>query len=191
VEIGGVSNAERILLLLDHKLEHHVELTLYGRAALQLGFPSPNEEFATSKDVDAVLWLGQAEELAAATTFWEVIDGLNGELADQGLYISHFFTEDQVILLPEWRRNRVRIPGSWIHLDLYRLGDADLLLSKLMRDDPIDRVDADFIFQRSGLSRSQVQQILARARVPDVTEIREAFEQSSKRLLAQIGESDG
>jgi hypothetical protein len=65
LEAGGMSNAERILRALDSHLNQVVELTLYGRAALQLGFPNPPEEYARSHDVDVVLWLGQAEELAA------------------------------------------------------------------------------------------------------------------------------
>jgi len=181
-----VSNAERILSLLDAKLEHDVELTLYGRAALQLGFESPPEEFAWSKDVDAVLWLGQAEELAATTSFWAATEELNQELADEGLYISHFFAEDQIVLLPDWRQNRARIPGPWNHLDLYRLGDADLLLSKLMRDDPIDHADARFICERSGFSRQDVQQVLSRARVPETAEIKEQFEICAQKLMEQM-----
>ena len=181
-----MNNAERILHLLDRKLEHDVELTLYGRAALQLGFDSPPDEFAWSKDVDAVLWLGQAEELASTTTFWDAVQALNEELADKGLYISHFFTEDQIILLPDWRAKRVHLPGPWNHLDLYRLGNADLLLSKLMRDDPIDQADARFIYDRSGFSRREIEQIIARARVPDAAEIKEQFEICSTKLLALL-----
>jgi hypothetical protein len=181
-----VSNAERILTLLDRKLEHDVELTLYGRAALQLGFESPPDEFASSKDVDAVLWLGQAEELASTTTFWEAANALNDELAVEGLYISHFFTEDQIILTPEWRKKRIRLPGPWTHLDLYRLGNADLLLSKLMRDDPIDQADARFICERGGIARQELEQILVQARVPEAAEIKEQLEICSNKLLALI-----
>jgi len=44
-----------------------------------------------SRDVDAVMWLGQAEELAERTNFWDVIEEVNTLFADQELYISHFF----------------------------------------------------------------------------------------------------
>ena len=178
-----MTNAERILSGLDEKLTTAVELTLYGRAALHLGFEQAMREHALSRDVDAVLWMGQAEELDATTNFWPAIDALNKQLADQDLFISHFFTEDQVILRPDWRENRVRIRGPWRHLALYRLGDIDLLLSKLMRDDPIDREDALFIVSCAGLSRADVEKALPEARIPDVPEIREQFELSSKKLL--------
>lgn len=186
METGRVSHAERILSLLDNKLEQDVELTLFGRAALHLGFVSPPEDFALSKDVDAVLWLGQAEELALRTNFWEATTAINDELADEGLYISHFFTEDQVILLPNWRKNRTPIRGPWRRLALYRLSNADLLLSKLMRDDPIDQADATFICSRAGFSREDVQELVARARIPTTPEIQEQFVICSKKLIASL-----
>jgi hypothetical protein len=58
-----VNNAERILSALDAKLNKPVELTLYGRAAFVLGFKNTPKEFARSKDIDAILWTGQADEL--------------------------------------------------------------------------------------------------------------------------------
>ncbi|MCB1070916.1 MAG: hypothetical protein KDL31_11225 [Kiritimatiellae bacterium] len=70
-----MSNAERILLALDRKLDQQVELTLYGRAALQLGFPQANPDYATSLDVD--LWLGQAEALLAQGSFWDAVESVN------------------------------------------------------------------------------------------------------------------
>ncbi len=72
------------------------------------------------------------------------------------------------------------------HLDLCRLGDADLLLSKLMRDDPIDQADACFIVQQAGFSPEAVRQILSQARVPDVPEIQEQFTLCSGKLLTAM-----
>jgi len=181
-----VNNALRLLDGLDRLLNGRVDLTLYGRAALALGFPDPPDEYAWSRDIDAVLWLGQAEELDAGTNFWQALEQLNRELADQELYISHLFEEDQVILTPAWRENRVRIPGPWRKLDLHRLGNTDLLLSKLMRDDPIDQADALFIVDRAGFDGAYVKRALRSARVPEVPEIREQFALASLRLLSRI-----
>lgn len=181
-----MTNAQRILTLLDAQLTSQVELTLYGRAALHLGFPEAPREHALSRDVDAVLWVGQAEALNEKTNFWESIEYVNQELADQELYISHFFTESQVILLPDWHSNRVPLPGDWKHLDLYRLGNIDLLLSKLMRDDPIDRADAQFIGRIANLGVSEIAAAIAKARVPDSPEIQEQFEIACRRLLTML-----
>jgi hypothetical protein len=184
-------NAERILRALDDRLDAPVELTLYGRAALGLGFPNPPAEYARSRDVDAVLWMGQAEELAEHTNFWEAIDQLNDQLARDGLYVSHLFSEDQVIVRADWRDQRVPLAGDWRRLQLYRLSDLDLLLSKLMRDDPLDQQDALFIVARSGLSREQIERGLRAARVPAVAELQEQFRLASQRLLQRLPTGSG
>jgi len=184
-----MTNAEKILSRLDEKLDSEIDLTLYGRAALHLGFKDAVDEHALSRDVDAVFWVGQAEALNEQTNFWVAIEEINREFAEQGLYISHFFTEDQVILQPDWRENRVKIDGAWSNLQLHRLGDLDLLLSKLMRDEPVDRADAQFIVRSGGLARAEVERALSRARVPDVAEIREQFKLASGKLLASLPDS--
>ena len=81
--------ATRILNTLDTQLAQTVDLTLYGRAALQLGFDDPPEEFSQSLYVDAVLAMGQAEELLESTNFWEALERTNDTLAPSGLYMTH------------------------------------------------------------------------------------------------------
>lgn len=181
-----MNNAETILTYLDQKLEAPVELTLYGRAAIFLGFECPPDEYALSRDVDAVLWKGQAEMLLETTNFWEAVNDVNEALTDQELYISHFFEEDQVILRPDWQIHRTQVKGSWTYLDLYRLGDIDLLLSKLMRDDPIDLEDAIFIYEQGDLDIATVNQAVHDARIPDIPEIQEQFTLASHRFLQVI-----
>ena len=181
-----MTNAERILGELDRRLDSAIELTLYGRAAFLLGFDDPPEQFSQSLDVDAVLWIGQAEELGQGTNFWDAVEALNAELAPDGLYMSHLFVEDQVILTPEWRENRREIAGGWGNLSLSRLGDEDLLLSKLMRDDPQDRQDAMFIVERRGWGRSALEGLLGRARIPEIAELEEQFEIASRKLIDSI-----
>jgi hypothetical protein len=183
-----VSNALRILQTLDRYLTAPVELTLYGKAALVLGFQDPPRDFGHSSDVDAVLWLGQAEQLSETTNFWDALERLNDELANDGLYMTHLFEEDQVILQPQWRHLRQAIAQPFVHLTVYRLGDLDLLLSKLMRDDPVDFADARFIVTRSGLSEAAIRQGLADARAPDEECVRDEFAKASSRLLAWLAE---
>jgi hypothetical protein len=178
-----MTNAERILARLDGKLSEAIELTLFGRAAILLGFEHPPEELALSRDIDAVFWIGQAEHLLATTNFWDAVEDVNRELADQDLYVSHFFTEDQVVLRPHWRECRVPLPGPWNRLQLHRLGNVDLLLSKLMRDDPLDQSDARLIVTRAGLVRREVEEAIREARLPQAEEVREQFALASERLL--------
>jgi hypothetical protein len=186
MDVGCMNNATLILESLGRALNSPVELTLYGRAALQLGFDNPLPDFAVSRDVDAVLFLGQAEKLSKETNFWEAVDIINKELSDQELYISHFFVEDQVVLRSDWRASRCLVPGDWDRLNLFRLGDGDLLLSKLMRDDPIDYHDARFIIERAGFTREDTQALLDSARVPDVPEIKEQFLLAAKKILSSF-----
>lgn len=182
--MNSASNAIRILDTLDQWLDSVVELTLYGRAALHLGLPNPPEEVAYSRDVDAVLYMGQAEELAETTNFWEALEKTNEALAAEGLYISHLFEESQVILRPEWRTSRAPIVGAWKNLRIFRLCDADLLLSKLMRDDPQDLRDALTIAAAQPLSFGEIESALDRAVVPPLVEIEEQFAICRQKFLA-------
>lgn len=179
-------NALSILAKLDAELDAAVELTLYGRAALQLGFKHPPPDVFLSRDVDAVFWVGQAEELMEKTNFWEAVSNVNQKMADHNLYISHFFAEDQVILTSEWRERKLRIPGNFMRLDLFRLSNEDMLLSKLMRDDPQDQRDACFIIQSAKWTKTDVLQILKRARIPDIPELEEQFQSASARLIDSL-----
>lgn len=177
------NNATIILKTLDASLNADVELVLYGRAALLLGFPNPPEEFALSQDVDAVMWLGQAEELLKTTNFWRAVDEVNEKLDESGLYITHFFEENQVVLTPDWRKNALNIEGDWKRLRLRRLANVDLLLSKMMRYDPIDIDDALYVLERSRMSRRQFDNAVRSAVVPPIDEIKEQFELCSKKIL--------
>ena len=64
-----MDNASLILRTLDRHLSQPARLILYGRAALQLGFTTPPREVTESKDVDAIIPLGDIEELSANESF--------------------------------------------------------------------------------------------------------------------------
>ena len=88
-----------------------------------------------------------------------------------------------MILTRRWKQQRVRIRRPWEQLTLYRLGDPDLFLSKLMRDDPQDLADAKFIVGRAGWDEKEIEAIIADACVPDVRELREEFADAAKHFL--------
>ncbi len=52
---GGPANPERLLLALDQSLDHRVQLIIYGRNALWLGFDDPPAVAAATFDVDAIV----------------------------------------------------------------------------------------------------------------------------------------
>ena len=84
-----MNNPLFILQTLDRHLDHPVELTLYGRAALALGFPAHEPRHETTQDVDAIIPLAQLDQLRADEQFWNARDATNAELAERGLYLTH------------------------------------------------------------------------------------------------------
>lgn len=71
---NAVSNPLLILQTLDRHLEQPVELTLYGRAALALGFSPHLPQHDTTQDVDAIIPLVQLDGLRADEQFWTARD---------------------------------------------------------------------------------------------------------------------
>ncbi len=134
-----MNNPLLILQTLDRHLDHPVELTLYGRAALALGFPAHEPWHEATQDVDAIIPLAQLDELRADEQFWNARDATNAELAERGLYLTHLFTEADVFLLPDWLERRVPLAVAFTHLKLLRPATIDLVLTKMMRGaDPED-----------------------------------------------------
>src|SRR5437879_2341734 len=144
-----MDNASLILSTLDGHTSHPVRLVLYGRAALQLGFTAPPPEVAESKDVDAIIPLADLEILSADERFWAAQEATNNDLRPKGLYITHLFRADQVILRRDWERHLVPItlpPMRWLRL--FRPATLDLILTKMMRGvDPQDMADIAFMLR--------------------------------------------
>ena len=179
-----MDNATRILCCLDHHLDHEVRLILYGRAAIQLGFPGAPEAVARSLDVDAIIPVGQVETLAADQGFWDAQEAANTELEPSGLYITHLFPSDMVILRADWLDHLVPLEKPPTrHLKLFRPATVDLVLTKMMRGaDPQDLEDAAFLCRQGGLSRHTLECAFNQAVIPDIQEIRESFDLCSPRI---------
>jgi hypothetical protein len=192
--LRDVNSPLLILQALDRHLDHPVELTLYGRAALALGFPSHEPRHETTQDVDAIIPLGQLEALRADTQFWDARDATNAELAERGLYLTHLFTEADVFLLPDWLDRRVPIAGSFTHLKLLRPATIDLVLTKMMRGaDPEDLADIEFLLRHEPKADAELRAAFARVRLPDIQELRDAFRAAQPKVLAlaRIGKRGG
>ena len=179
-----MDNATRILCCLDQQLDHEVRLILYGRAAIQLGFPDAPDAVARSMDVDAIIPVGQVETLAADQRFWDAQEAANRELEPSGLYITHLFPSDMVILRADWLDHLVPLEKpATRHLKLFRPATVDLVLTKMMRGaDPQDLEDAAFLCRQGGLSRHKLERAFNQAVIPDIQEIRKSFELCSPRI---------
>jgi hypothetical protein len=184
-----MSNPLRILEALDHNLRSASELTLFGRAALALGFPNPPSTFHSTHDVDAILsfdWLSAADE---NIDFWLAQQQTNVDLEKDGLYLTHLFRESEVILRPDWLRHRVRIALPLSKLNVFRPAAIDLILTKMARGDEQDMQDIRFILEREKLTENQLLSAFSNARVPEVPEIAELFLKAQPKvihLLAQL-----
>ena len=182
-----MNNPLLILQTLDRHLDHSVELTLYGRAALALGFPSHEPRHETTQDVDAIIPLAQLDQLRADEQFWRARDATNVELAGRGLYMTHLFAEADVFLLPDWLNRRLPISGSLTHLKLFRPGTLDLILTKMMRGaDPEDLSDIEFLLRLEPVTEADLRAAFGRLRLPDIRELHDAFRAAQPKVLALV-----
>ncbi|MCU0772385.1 MAG: hypothetical protein MUE94_11555 [Verrucomicrobia bacterium] len=180
-----MNNPLLILQTLDRHLDHAVELTLYGRAALALGFPAHEARHETTQDVDAIIPLAQLVQLRADEQFWNARDATNAELAAHDLYLTHLFTEADVFLLPDWLNRRVPIVSSFTHLKLLRPATLDLILTKMMRGaDPEDLSDIEFLLKHEPRPAAELRIAFNRVRMPDMQELRDAFRAAQPKVLA-------
>ena len=181
---GGVSNPLRILQVLDRHLNAPTEITLFGRAAIALGFPNAPASLHNTRDVDAILpfeWLSAQDE---NVDFWLAQQQTNEELSKEGLYLTHLFRESEVIIRPDWMARRVHLSLPLERLAAYRPIAADLVLTKMARGDAQDLEDVRFLLQQEGLTQDNLRDAFARARVPDVREIKELFLAAQPKVLA-------
>lgn len=180
------SNPQRILQTLDQHLSAPVTLHLYGRAALALGFRDAAAAIHATMDVDAILPSSSLAAFEADEAFWDAQEKTNTTLGESGLYFTHLFAETQVILTPGWLGKCVAIDLPLAHLQIFRLSIADLILTKMMRIDPQDREDLQFLLHQPALTLAQLHIALEQARLPAIPEIQEAFDANKQWLLAQI-----
>jgi hypothetical protein len=181
-----MNNPLYILQTLDRHLTKPTEITIFGRAALALGFPNSPAAFATTQDVDAILplsWLAAGDE---NLDFWQAQQKTNAELEPSGLYITHLFRELEIILTPDWLTRRIRVALKLQKLTVFRPATLDLILTKMARGDENDLADIRFLLAQEKISVAALQAAFAQARVPDVPELRELFSKAQPQVLAAV-----
>lgn len=97
----GMNNPLRILQAVDAKLDQPVEFFLFGRAALVPGFADPPPEASATYDVDGIIPRDLLATLRVNDQWWMAVKAANDELEVDGLYLTHLFDEDQIILLAD------------------------------------------------------------------------------------------
>ena len=182
-----MNNPLRILQTLDRHLTKPAEITIFGRAALALGFQNSHPSFATTRDVDAILplqWLQAADE---NLDFWQAQQKTNAELDAEGLYITHLFRELEIILTPDWLMKRMSLPLKLTRLSVFRPSTLDLILTKMMRGDDNDLADIRFLLTQEPHIAEELKAAFGRARLPDVPEIHELFLAAQTKVLEIAG----
>lgn len=114
-------------------------------------------------------------EIEQNDDFWDAVEATNSELKSEGLYITHLFVDDQVILSPNWLGNLEVIDFPLAKLHLFRPSTNDLILTKMMRVDPQDRADIMFLLKQQDADLTNLRQMVEEAVIPDVPELHESF----------------
>jgi hypothetical protein len=182
-----MSNPLQILRVLDKNLSHKISLVIYGRGAIALGFANPPLETEQTGDVDGIIPMAQLDVLNHDDSFWESLEKTNREIEPQGLYMTHLFQEDQVILRPNWFEEKVRVPIDLTNIEVYRPATIDLILTKMMRgDDPQDMADLRFLIRAGGITKQLLSVAFSVAQVPEIEEIDAAFRKAQPIVLAMV-----
>jgi hypothetical protein len=179
-------NPSLILQALDARLDHPVELHLIGKSALWLGYDDPPVKYGVTQDVDAVVPGQQSDQMNEDLSFWDALQAANEELAGIGIYLTHIFEEQQIILRPDWFAHRVSIRRpELVHIKLFRPSTLDLILSKMMRGaDPQHMDEIQWMISHDQIKRIDLEIAFSTALVPDDPEIRASFEIAKPRVLA-------
>jgi Nucleotidyltransferase of unknown function (DUF6036) len=176
----AMNNPLEILRTLDRRLSKQTKLTIFGRSALALGYPNPPPDFEATHDVDAIIPVAAEEP---DLDFWIAQRATNADLENSGLYITHLFSELDVILQPDWQARRVALSLALPKLSVFRPATIDLILTKMARGDEQDMEDVRFLLGKELISAGELQAAFARARVPDVEEIRQLFLSTQPKVL--------
>ena len=175
--------AALILETLDRHLRGPGVIRLLGGAALTLGYGLDR----STEDVDLLQDDAEVRALIDAAEFGEAIEATNAELEPRGLYLTHIWGPEQLILASDWReRCRPLEFATLKKLKLEILGPADLVISKLVRADDGDLRDMEFLLTRH-TTVHEIEGLLPTIVVPEV--FRESWpraEASLKSLLDRL-----
>ena len=185
-----VPNAERLLLALDERLDHDIQLILYGRSAVWLGFDNPPAAAATTQDVDGIIPDEQVQALADDLPFWDARDAVNEKFQGENLYITHLFPEQHIFLRRGWLTHIVPITRLCLRrLKLFRPATVDLILTKMMRgSDEQDMADAEFMIRHDRISGAQMLEAFTQMKPIELVELRDAFERAKPVVLKLVRE---
>jgi hypothetical protein len=104
-----MNNPLIILQELDKHLHEETELVIFGKSAIVLGFPTAPSSYGSTMDVDGIIPTEMLESVSNNEGFWEALEKTNEALEPTGLYMTHIFLEEQIILTPDWFGKTVHV----------------------------------------------------------------------------------
>ena len=183
-KIQTVSNPHRILKTLDSHLAAQNEITLFGRAALALGYGQSPDQFHSTQDVDGILPVAWLDPRNNQEDFWRAVQRTNLDFESEGLYLTHLFREVDVIIQSDWVNNRVSLDLGFSKLSVFRPATIDLVLTKMARGDDDDLRDIQFLLRQEATTQAILSRAFQKARVPAIPEIQELFDRAKPKVLA-------
>ena len=172
------TNPLKILKTLDSYLTEPIKLVVYGKSAIYLMFPE-DEKNGVTNDLDLIIPKVEISVFDKRLDFWDAVEKTNKELEHLGLYLSHIFDENQIILHPDWFKSKIENKIiNFKNLCVFTPNPLDLIITKMMRVDPQDRNDIRFIFEKACIQEKDLLQRIDGAVCPDVAEIKDAFIQN-------------
>lgn len=175
--------AALILETLDRHLKGPATIRLLGGGALTLAYGLER----STEDVDLLQDDAEIEAMLETADFGHALDDTNAELEPRGLYLTHIWGPEQLILADGWReRCREVSLANLLRLRVTALGPADLIISKLVRADDGDVADMAFLL-RTHAGRDEVERLLEDVRIPDL--FRDVWPQNVavlRKLLAEV-----
>lgn len=161
--------ALQIAQTLDRHLNASTSIVVFGFGAALLDPRFQVRELGRpTNDIDLIIPENRALEVDADKAFWEAIEATNRDLEPSGLYVTHIFPEQEVILTPEWSKFTREMPHPELnHLKLFRPRVLDLVLSKMGRGDHKDIEDVRAILTLERVTASDLIKASQRAHVPE------------------------
>ncbi len=121
-----------------------------------------------TEDVDLLQDDVEVQALIDSADFGVALEAANDELEPRGLYLTHIWRPEQLILANGWRaRCRAIALPSLKKLSLEALGPADLIVSKLARADDGDLRDMEYLLT-THVSVAELERLLPTVQVPSV-----------------------
>lgn len=189
-----MNNAQRLAMELDRHLTRETSIIVFGSAAFLLN-PEVHEllQGRQTNDIDIIIPAQLEMAIDADAVFWDAIEATNREMEPRGLYISHIFPEEEVVLTPEWQDHLRPLAVSGLqHLRISCPRTLDMVLSKMGRGDATDIADIHRMISMErrvyghAITAEEISAAAARVNIPEAYQ--DIFPGARDRIIGSVRE---